>query len=113
MTIMSMGLPRLFDEFSAAFFAEFVEDIIGVFGGLIGGGAHDEVGDSIESSVLQLSLSLSGSQIIEGKRPCFPALLPVFTIPFHQPSSTPLGIRLSILILSPDLKDISSEPVAS
>ena len=79
----------------------------------MGGGAHEEVGESMESSVLQLSLSLSGSQIIEGKRPCLPALLPVLTIPFHQPSSTPLGIRLSILILSPDLKDISSEPVAS
>ena len=106
---------KAFNEFSLAF---------PVFGGLMGGGAIGgaapdggakdmSVGDSIESSVLQLSLSLSGSQIIEGKRPCLPALEPVLTMPFHHPSSTPLGIRFRILILSPERKDISSEPVAS
>ena len=70
----------------------------GVLGGLICGGAHELSGLSIESSV---SLSLSGSQMIEGKRPTCPLWSPLFTMPFHQPSSTPLGIRFKILILSP------------
>ena len=111
MTTISIG--SIFNLFSLAISAVWVLPIIGVLGGLMGGGAHEEVGDSMESSVLQLSLSLSPSQIMEGKRPCLPAFGPVLTKPFHHPSSTPLGIRLRILILSPDLKDISSEPVAS
>ena len=87
--------------------------IMGVLGGLIWGGAHELIGDSNESSVRSLSLSSKGSMMMEGKSPTVPAKSPDLTIPFHHPSSTPLGIRLRILILSPALNEISSEPVAS
>ena len=87
--------------------------IMGVLGGLICGGAHELIGDSNESSVRSLSLSSKGSMMMEGKSPTVPAKSPDLTIPFHHPSSTPLGIRLRILILSPALNEISSEPVAS
>ena len=83
----------------------------GVLGGAMLGGAHELKGDSSESSVFSsLSLSSKGSQMILGNKPTLPVDL---TIPFHHPSSTPLGMRLSTLILSPALKDISSLPVAS
>ena len=78
-----------------------------------GAGAEKLGGDAMELACVGEAPSDSllpetSSTTMEGKRPMRPA-----SSPSHQPSSTPLGQRFRMRMVSPSSKVISSLPVAS